>query len=173
MDKKVWILAILIVAMAFALSPQQAQAAAGYRLVAGQNTIVGWVFVDNDATNLTVTFQTKYSLGYCINETQLHVADELNGIPVNGGGNPQVGQFDYKGEHNCVDKVTYVIPLADLPANDGELTLAAHAVIGSWNEAQLPGYEETGWGVICGNVDNPDFQFPGGNWAMFTEYPLK
>jgi hypothetical protein len=162
---------LLVVALLLTVFPVVVQGAAGYRLVAGQNLIVGHVFVTNDGTNLYVTYDAKYLLGFCLNETHLHVADLWSDVPQNNG-NPTPGQFDYKGEHDCVDTVSYTVPLAGLDVNgDGELTIAAHAVVSNWNENQYPDWEETGWGAVCGNINNN--QFPGANWAVYAPYILK
>jgi hypothetical protein len=164
MKRRVFLLTI--VALLAALFPAVAQARMGTRLVAGQNQIVGWVFVDNDGENLTVTYETRYGLGFCLKETNLHVATSLDGIPQNNG-NPTPGHFDYKGEHDCVREVVYTIPLGDWEPGT-ELFIAAHAVVGSWHD---PYYEETGWGTVCGNIDNNPF--PGSNWANYIPYTVK
>jgi hypothetical protein len=165
------VIVLSLVALMVAIFPAGVQAAAGYRLVAGQNQIVGHVFVENDATNLYITFDAKFELGFCLNETHLHVADLWSDIPQNNG-NPTPGQFDYKGEHNCVDTVSYTVPIDSLDANgDGQVTIAAHAVVGNWNTNQWPDYEETGWGAVCGNINNN--QFPGANWAVYAPYTIK
>lgn len=165
------VFSLMILALMVALAPSSAFAAAGYRLVAGQNQIVGNVFVSNDADNLYITFQSKYLLGFCLNATHLHVADLWSQIPQNNG-NPTPGQFDYKGTHDCVQTVSYTVPLAGLDANgDGKVTIAAHAEVGNWNTNQWPDYEETGWGAVCGNIDNN--QFPGANWAVYAPYTIK
>jgi hypothetical protein len=161
----------LVAALLLVVFPAAVQADAGYRLVAGQNLIVGHVFVSNDDTNLTITFDMKYDLGFCLNATHLHVADTWDQIPQNNG-NPTPGQFDYKAEHNCVDTFTYIVPLAGLDANvDGQITIAAHAEVGNWNTNQWPDYEETGWGAVCGNINNN--QFPGSNWGVYAPYTIK
>lgn len=170
MNKKL-VYVLFAILLLVALFPITAQGAAGYRLVAGQNLIVGWVFVENDADNLYVTFQTKYALGFCLLETNLHAADLWSEIPQNNG-NPTPGQFDYKAEHNCAATAQYTIPLAGLDADgDGQITLAAHAVVSNWNTNQYPDWEETGWGAVCGNIDNN--QFPGANWAVYAPYTIK
>lgn len=156
----------LAVVLLLALAPVNVLGAAGYRLVAGQNQIVGWVFVENDDTNLTVTFETKFGLGFCLKETHLHVADTWEQVPQNNG-NPTPGQFDYKGTHDCVRTVTYTVPLNGWGPGD-EIVIAAHAVVGNNRD---PNWEETGWGVVCGNIDNN--QFPGANWAVFAPYLVK
>jgi hypothetical protein len=168
--KKV-LFSLLILSLMLTLTMSTVFAAAGYRLVAGQNLIVGHVFVENDDTNLYITFDAKYNLGFCLNETHLIVTDTWDQVPQNNG-NPTPGQFDYKGEHNCVDTVSYTVPLDDLDANgDGQVTIAAHAVVGNWNTNQWPDYEETGWGAVCGNINNN--QFPGANWAVYAPYTIK
>jgi hypothetical protein len=168
--RKVAFLSVVVVLLV-ALSPVNVLGDAGYRIVAGQNLIVGHVFVSNDDTNLYITFDMKYALGFCLNETNLHVADTWDQIPQNNG-NPTPGQFDYKGEHDCVDTVSYTVPLDALDANsDGQLTIAAHAVVGNWNTNQWPGYSETGWAAVCGNINNN--QFPGASWAVYAPYTVK
>lgn len=164
MKRKIFI-SMLVMGMLLVLAFSSVQAAAGYRLVAGQNQIVGWVFVENDATNIYITFQTKYGLGFCLNETHLHVADTWEEIPQNNG-NPTPGQFDYKGEHDCEQTVMYTVPLNGWGPGD-EVAIAAHAVVGNWRD---PDWEETGWGVVCGNINNN--QFPGANWAVFAPYTI-
>jgi hypothetical protein len=159
-----------IIALLLMIFPSGAQAAYAARLVAGQNQIVGWVFVDNDASALTITFETRYDLGFCLNETNLHVADSLAGIPQTSSGNPKVGQFDYQGTHSCVGQVTYIVPL-DGWTPGTQLFIAAHAVVGNWNTNQWPDYEETGWGVECGDITN--HPFPGGSWANYFLYTVK
>lgn len=169
MKRLIFVLACVSMFLALAITP--ASAAAGYRLVAGQNLIVGHVFVTNDANNLYITFDAKYDLGFCLNATHLQVVDLWTDVPQNNG-NPQPGQFDYKSENDCVDTVSFTVPLAGLDANgDGQLTIAAHAEVGNWNENQWPDYEETGWGAVCGNINNN--QFPGANWAVFAPYSIK
>jgi hypothetical protein len=161
---------LIVVVLLLALFPVGVLGDAGYRLVAGQNQIVGHVFVTNDDDNLYITFDMKDGLGFCLNETQVHVADLWSDIPQTSSGNPKIGQFDYKGTHNCVDTVSYTVPLDDLDGNgDGQLTIAAHAVVGMWFHDL--DYSETGWGVVCGDINNN--QFPGGSWAVYMPYTIK
>ena len=104
--------------------------------------------------------------GYCLLETHLHVATTLEGIPQKNG-NPRPGQFDYKGEHNCVGAVTYKIPLGGwVPNLDQRRYIAAHAVVGKTND---PLFDETGWGVVCEGLNN--WAFPGNNWVAYIYYP--
>jgi len=117
-------------------------------LYAGQTIDVGTVTVEEIGGNLVVTYDVVG--GWLISETHLHVADgdsckaAFSDIPQTKTGNPMVGHFEYKGEHDpTVTSVTYEIPLNGL---EGEfLAIAAHAVV------KLPlgddqYQEETAWG---------------------------
>jgi hypothetical protein len=99
------------------------------KLYAGQNMEVGWVDVDNDGTNLYVTYHITKE-GWCMTESHLHVGTSSEDFPMAGGKIKNVvpGQFEYKMNHNpCVTQYPYTIPL------DGDwednLTIAAHAVV--------------------------------------------
>lgn len=94
-------------------------------LLAGQTIDVGEVLVWNDGNFLYVKYVVDAAY-WCLTETHLHVATSLEGIPQKKG-NPPPGQFDYKGEHDCVTDYTYEIPLTW--GVDTELFIAAHAVV--------------------------------------------
>jgi hypothetical protein len=128
-------------------------------LYAGQHYLVGSVKVWNDADYLYVQYLVN-DKKWRITETHLHVADSLEGIPQKNG-NPPPGKFDYKGEHDCVTKVTYKIPLDCWDCND-ILYIAAHAVVG---------HDETAWG--CGPDGDGCLEFPGKNWATYLIYTLQ
>jgi len=96
-------------------------------LLAGQHMDVGEVQVWNDGTDLYVRYLVD-DPEWCLTETHLQVADSLDGIPQKKG-NPIPGQFDYKGEHECVMEVMYQIPLDAAWECDDELYVAAHAVV--------------------------------------------
>jgi hypothetical protein len=173
MKRRILISTILVLIIAMGVWTSESQAAWGYRLVAGQDEIVGNVFVwtDIEKDELYVLFAVKYDLGYCLKETQLHVADTWEEIPQTGSGNPKVGQFEYKAEHDCIRDFLYTIPLSKGPwVVDDEITLAMHAVVDNWRD---PDWEETAWGAVCGNIDDPNVQFPGGSWAVFAPYKIQ
>ena len=71
-------------------------------LLAGQYMDAGDVLVWNDADNLYVKYELE---GWCMSETHLHVADNLDGIPHTKKGNPIPGKFDYKTEHDPLSLV--------------------------------------------------------------------
>jgi len=97
-----------------------------FYLYAGQNYKVGTITIWKNDTNLNI----KYYLddGYEINETHLHVATSLEGIPQHNG-NPPPGQFQYKQTHDpLVTEYTYSIPW-DSSWDNQPLYIAAHAVV--------------------------------------------
>lgn len=171
---------VTIIALLLALVPQHNSLAAdpnpvyfvARRLIAAQDNDpnptgvgVGWVFTGNDANFIYVKYQTK--LGYWLESTHLHVADTWEEIPQNNG-NPTPGQFDYQGNHPFgTTVVEYAIPIGDWGPGDS-LAAAAHAVV---RMIKNPDFNETGWGVLCGDLSNPIYQFPGSNWAMW--FPIE
>ena len=124
------------------------------QLVAGQNTVVGDVFIayDEVAGTLTVTYETT---GWEIEETHLYVGSEDN-RPANNPGNPLIGQFPIAGEHDPgTTTVSYEVLIADLDLVDGcSGIVAAHAVVNDGN-----GNEETAWGDGA--------EYGGNSWAMY------
>ena len=161
---------LIIVALLAALAPTTASASTSpvlwTKLMVGKE-FVGEVNVEHDGNYLYVEYKVyTHWGGYCLLETNLHVATTLEGIP-QANGNPLPGQFDYKGEHNCVREVTYKIPLDGwVPSVEKPLYIAAHSVVGNINDPEV---EETGWGVRCGNLAK--YAFPGNNWAAYILYP--
>lgn len=121
-------------------------------LIAGQHHVAGSVTVDIDGDNLIITYSTNGD--WTLGTTHLSIGNcDEDWAPLNGGGNPQVGQFEYtepfsSGPH----EVVYVIPLEGL---DDNYCFAAHA------EVQGPTGGETAWAQGT--------QFAGNGWAMFVE----
>jgi hypothetical protein len=134
-------------------------------LMAGQHYEAGSITVSNDAENLVVVYETTGD--WVITETHLHVGCDVWDIPMNRGGNPQVGHFDYQGEHDpAVTTVTYTVPLADIECFEAcgqDLVIAAHASV-ERPDGSGGTQGETAWG------DGPGF--PGHNWAMYFEYEV-
>lgn len=96
-------------------------------LMAGQHYVAGSVTASVDKTNLIVTYITNDN--WALNETHLFVGDK-DLVPLTKKGNPKIGKFPYKAEHDGVNEFTYTIPLADLKGVKC-LTIAAHAVVTS------------------------------------------
>ena len=134
-------------------------------LVAGQYIDSGSVSVRNDEVgNLTITFLTISP--WQLSETHLHVATSLEGIPKTRRGNPKVGNFAYKIEHNpSVSEFSYVISADEIGYSIGDsIVVATHAVVQNINNDVVV-QQETGWGQ--------GEDFPGRNWAMYFTYTLQ
>lgn len=157
-------------------------------LIAGQHHVAGKVTVASDGANILVTFTTNEN--WSLFATHLYVGD-CDAMPVNGGGNPRIGRFPYKEEHEGgVNSFTYTIPFEEV----GEcFCFAAHAEVGCATndeseedeseedetnedeseegsrdqnedeEGEDDNYcgEETAWAEGIG--------FPGRSWAMYSE----
>ncbi|HCC70039.1 MAG TPA: hypothetical protein DEQ09_02655, partial [Bacteroidales bacterium] len=93
-------------------------------LLAGKYSKAGVVEVTSDEDNLYVKYITD---GWGITETHLSVTSSLEDVP-GWPGNPEIGKFNYKGEHADLDEVTYTIPLSDFPGVKSFVILA-HAVV--------------------------------------------
>lgn len=161
------VVAVLAALVPAAVSAHTADHPLRAKLMAGQSIYAGLVEVWNDGGDLHVRYVSKWGLGYCLNETHLHVATSLAGIPQKNG-NPIPGKFDYKDDDlGCVHDIEYVIPLDGWEAGT-ELVIAAHAVVGRVDD---PYFEETAWGALCGHLDR--WGFPGRNWATYIPYTVQ
>ena len=103
-------------------------------LLAGQDMKVGEVTTWNDDDYIYVKYELDEDAideGWCITETHVHVGKDLEDFPLNRGGNPQIGHFDYKEKHDpCVKEYKYEILLDDHGWEAGDdLLIAAHAVV--------------------------------------------
>lgn len=126
-------------------------------LLAGQHTDAGSILAYNDVKNLYIEYITAGE--WKLAATHLYVGKKEN-IPGTKNGNPKVGNFPYKTEHNpLTNSYTYTIPLDEV---DACFVVAAHAevrLIGSNGNAIQ---EETAWGE-----GSPMTQ--KGSWAMYFE----
>jgi hypothetical protein len=166
---------VMLVALLVALFPASlvADVTVGphtYKLIAAQSLIVGNVKVwydDDDGGAIHVKYQASQDMGqqgYCLKEVHTHVATSLDDIPHSEGG-PIPGHFAMVDDDlGCVRTWEHILPFAW----DGiqPLYIAAHAVVGRTDD---PYWEETGWGVICGKID--EYAFPGSNWAAYILFP--
>lgn len=97
----------------------------------GHFTWVGFVKVwheSNCGELLCIKFVTFY--GWRLFETHVHVDDGSDPIPVNRGGNPQVGLFEYSYTPYCP---WWQIYCCEIPSSGFEgvtFEIAAHAVVG-------------------------------------------
>jgi hypothetical protein len=103
-------------------------AAVDVALCAGQSTDIGTVTVENDDTNLYVTFNT--TAPWYIDETHVAVGSSLDEIPQTKKGNPIPGQFPYECEtlDPMATTCTAIIPLNGWCTGD-EIFVAAHAAV--------------------------------------------
>ncbi len=129
----------------------------------GSDMRVGQVEIWNDADYLYIRYRITM-VGWELTETHVAVAMSLDDIPQTKSGNPKVGQFPYKMEHNpAVTLYTYMIDLDSEWVKGTTLCVAAHAVV------QNDGQEETAW-VNC---QGPKFVFPGSSWASYITYDVE
>ena len=77
-------------------------------LYAGQNMLIGTVELANYDDQVYVTYKTNGD--WSLKKTHLFVG-EYSELPLNNGGNPQVGRFPYKRTHpNGTQEFTHVGP---------------------------------------------------------------
>ncbi len=132
-------------------------------LFAGQHIDAGFVTINDDGTNLTVTIQTEN--GWELTESHVHVGDELTDFPLTKKGSPKVGHFEFSESHDPgTTEFTYTIPLPDDVDKDG-IIIAVHAVVVQV-EGEVIVAEETAWkfGV--------DRFVEKGNWATYNIYDI-
>lgn len=129
-----------------------------FDLIAGQNYDAGSVIVSNDQDSIYVTYYT--SGDWVLNETHLFVGD-INDLPTNNSGNPQIGQFPHNEQHNGITTITIAVPI------DHSIecyAIAAHASVSLIINGILA-QSETAW-----SNGNPIHN--GGSWAMYNDYCL-
>lgn len=127
-------------------------------LVAGQFIHIGSVTLNNDMTNLYVTYTTIEN--WYINELHLYVGD-LSGLPKTKTGNPIPGQFPYSESFSSnTQSYTFVIPLSDITKDC--FIVAAHSSVSEKNSGGSVIRTETAWG-------NGTRITATGNWAMHFE----
>lgn len=126
------LLTFLMVLMMFSTSTFADSHISEYPLLAGQDMEVGTVKVSNDGEYLYVEYvlnEAALDEGWCITETHTHAGAELSDFPLNKGGNPQVGLFDFNMTHEpCVEEHEEVIPMEGFESGD-DILIAAHAVV--------------------------------------------
>jgi hypothetical protein len=152
---------LIVLAIGLPSAAVEAQASCGDTvetvLIAGQNTPVGTVAVENDGQYLYVTYQTDGD--WLITETHLDVATRPEDLKQTPKGNPVAGRFAYKSVQDpAVSTVSHTIDLAAWPSGT-QLYLAAHSVVVSAFGS------ETAWGE--------GMDFPGNNWAMYFPYQVQ
>jgi len=132
-------------------------------LFAGQTVNAGTVTVANDASYLYVTYTT--SGDWKLQQTHLHVADSLAGMPMTKTGNPKIGNFAYQTTHSpMVTTHTYTIAKSALSLDSNQsVVIAAHAVVVKVDGSGNVIASETGWAA-----GTPFTQ--RGSWATYLSY---
>ena len=132
-------------------------------LFAGQTINAGTVAVANDANYLYVTYTTTG--GWKLQQTHLHVADSLAGIPQTKTGNPKIGNFAYQTTHNpLVTTYTYTIAKTALSLDANQsVAIAAHAVVVQVDGSGTVTSSQTGWAAGTPFVQR-------GSWATYFQY---
>ena len=138
-------------------------------LLAGQNILAGSVTftVDTNEETLTVTYTTQDD--WELTEVHLWVGLDLDDMPTNRAGNPQIGRFPFANDElDGVTSYSFVLSAADFADVDfAELCdetvhAAAHAVLQRPNGDD--GYQtETGW------ADGSPIR-EGGSWATYVSF---
>ena len=124
-------------------------------LMAGQHYESGIVSVAIEDGNLIITYSMNPEWTIGISHLQVGNCDE-DWVPLNGGGNPQIGQFEYTQPISASD--TEVVYSISLDALGDTICFAAHA------EVEGPTGGETAWAEGA--------QFEGNGWAMFVQTDL-
>ncbi len=129
-------------------------------LFAGQHINVGTLLVSNDDSNLYVTYKTDGN--WFLTESHLYVGS-YNNLPLNGGGNPKIGNFPYHGDHEKVNEYTFTIPLNQINKDaSGCFVVAAHGVVKEYINGEATS-SETAWA-------KGDDEFPGNRWGWYITY---
>lgn len=97
-------------------------AASEVNLYAGKNILVGTVKVNVVGNDYKITYNLTNNK-YCLTTTHLSVVTDPSKFPVNNGGNPINGHFEYSQSHDCISSYTYTVP-----TSKGKY-IAAHAVV--------------------------------------------
>ncbi len=153
--KRIMVCSLAVALLALMIMPGQACELYTDLWAGSDHTDVGDIEVYRNG-NLWITFATTD--GWYLVETHLVVATSFEDIPQTKSGNPKIGHFPYAAVHDPgVTEYTYVLPFID-----GELYIAAHAVVAKDGVGQ-----ETAWG------QGPTHQeFPGNSWALYFTFPF-
>lgn len=159
--RKRMVLAVAVLLPLAWATAAHAQCSQSTPLIAGQHIDSGLVTVNNDGSNLTITYETFAP--WVMTEIHAAVADSVAGLPHNKKGNPVPGQFPYSATFNPgVSSYTVTIPLTGFDVGD-TIYIAAHAAVSSPGSGGSSGNQQTGWGY------GP--RFPGAsNWATYFTY---
>ena len=136
-------------------SEEEDEACITTTLIAGQHYESGTVSISIVDGNLIVTYLATED--WTLGTTHLSIGNcDDDWIPLNGGGNPQIGQFEFTEPTSVSEtEVIYIIPLPEDFENQ-DYCFAAHA------EVQGPDGGETAWAEGT--------QLSGNSWAMYNTF---
>lgn len=124
-----------------------------FPLIAGQHYNAGSVNVDLIDGEIVISYQSSGDWDISGIHIDISGCDNLT-FPTTGSGNPKIGKFEYKSEHeDGINQVDYFFNEADL---GDQFCVALHAVVEDGN-----GNRETAW--ADGGHD-----FGGNSWAMYA-----
>lgn len=145
-------------------------------LTAGQTTVVGTVTVNNDATNIYVTYDL-IDKSCAFGTLHLWIGNDLTNVPsVKNGpnaGTPIPGQFPYHSGAGSFPastgqtSYTFKIPLTDLKIQDVASACPLTLYVLAHAEVNCEGKGETAWG---GNI--PVNVLDPGRWYFYFAYQL-
>lgn len=128
-----------------------------FPLLAGQYHNAGTVNVDLIDGEIVISYQTTGDWDISGIHMDISGCENLT-FPTTGSGNPKIGKFEYKSEHeDGINQVDYFFNEADL---GDQFCVALHAVVEDGN-----GNQETAW--ADGGLD-----FGGNSWAMYASVNL-
>lgn len=127
-------------------------------LIAAQTTDIGEVEYWYDEGQFHVKFIITES-DWTLTQTHVHIADTPDDFPMTKKGNPKIGNFDFRNEHDFITEYTYHITW---PNPDDNEYIAAHVVV------TKPGGLE---GLQLMLPDTVSMQIPilGGDLAYFPQ----
>ncbi len=127
-----------------------------YVIYGGQTIEVGTLYVANDEDEIFVTYDLSGTDWY-LDETHVFVGNATD-LPLNGGGNPKIGNFPYSMTHSMEQVYTYTFLRSDF---EDCFAVAAHAVVVQVDENGNQISEETAWA-------DGGTEFPGKRWGWYV-----
>lgn len=98
-------------------------------LIASKHYNAGTVTVKKDVENNELTVSISTNQGWKLDFVKMHIGKSLDDFPINKGGNPMIGQFDYhSGDLNSASSYQRSIPLNG-DVNHDIYYIAVHAEV--------------------------------------------
>ena len=137
-------------------------------LYGGQSIDVGGLTYSSDNENIYITYTTEGD--WYLEETHLFVGCPED-VPFNNGGNPVIGAFPLKAEHDpMVQSYTYMIPRSNFQSLtcssapcEGGLAVITHASVNKLNSSNEVIQQETAFQECTEDT----MDFPGNRWGCW------